>query len=97
MVETVAPRLVGRVPVVTLHDAIYSTLPSLATIEAAFNDTFDAIGCRLPQNPVRQHGVNTWSIWPPPNRMVSGDFDRDQGFEDDGLPPSRPPIAPPSR
>jgi hypothetical protein len=47
VVETVAPRLVGRVPVVTLHDAIFSTRHCLATVEAAFNEVFAEIGCRL--------------------------------------------------
>jgi hypothetical protein len=47
VIEQVAPRLVGRVPTVTLHDAIYSTLPSLPAVEAAFDETFDEIGCHL--------------------------------------------------
>ena len=47
VVETVAPRLIGRVPVVTLHDAIYSTYRSLGTVVAAFREVFDEIGCRL--------------------------------------------------
>ncbi len=47
VVETVSPRLVGRVPCITLHDAIYSTGPNLAAVESAFLETFDAIGCRL--------------------------------------------------
>jgi len=47
VVETVSPRLVGRVPVVTLHDAIYTTAESLPVVESAFNETFAEIGCRL--------------------------------------------------
>jgi hypothetical protein len=47
VIENVAPRLVGRVPVVTLHDAIYSTLHSLEAVEAAFHEVFDEIGFRL--------------------------------------------------
>ena len=47
VVETVAPLLIGRVPCLTLHDAIFSSLPSLPEVEAAFNRTFDEIGCRL--------------------------------------------------
>jgi hypothetical protein len=47
VVEQVAPRLIGRAPCITLHDAIYSTQRSLPTVEEAFQDTFDAIGCRL--------------------------------------------------
>lgn len=44
VVETVAPRLVGRIPVVTLHDAIYSRRPDVGTVADAFNDVFDEIG-----------------------------------------------------
>lgn len=47
VVEQVAPRLVGRVPCVTLHDAIYSTQRSLPDVETAFNDVFNEIGVRL--------------------------------------------------
>ena len=47
VVERVAPRLTGRVPCLTLHDAIYSTQGSLAAVENAFAEVFDAIGCRL--------------------------------------------------
>ncbi len=47
VIEQVAPRLVGRVPVITLHDAIYSTCGCLARVEEAFADVFDAIDFRL--------------------------------------------------
>jgi hypothetical protein len=47
VVEQVAPRLIGRVPCLTLHDAIYSTMQSLPAVEEAFEETFDEIGCRL--------------------------------------------------
>jgi hypothetical protein len=47
VVERVSPRLLGRVPVVTLHDAIYSTRYNLPTIEGAFGEAFDEIGFRL--------------------------------------------------
>ncbi len=47
VVETVAPRLVGRVPILTLHDSLYSTRCCLAAVEEAFNEVFDAIGFRL--------------------------------------------------
>jgi hypothetical protein len=47
VVEQVAPRLVGRVPCVTLHDAIYSTLRSLTAVEATFEEVFDEIGIHL--------------------------------------------------
>ena len=44
VIETVAPRLVGRIPVVTLHDAIYSRRPDVGTVVDAFGDVFDEIG-----------------------------------------------------
>lgn len=44
VVETVAPRLVGRIPVVTLHDAIYSRRPDVGTVVDVFKDVFDEIG-----------------------------------------------------
>jgi hypothetical protein len=48
VVEQVAPRLVGRVPCITLHDAIYSRRSALDTVEAAFSEVFDTtIGFRL--------------------------------------------------
>ncbi len=47
VIENVAPRLIGRVPCLTLHDAIYSTVQSLPAVEEAFNEVFDEIGCRL--------------------------------------------------
>jgi hypothetical protein len=45
--QQVAPLLIGRVPFITLHDAIFSTLPALGAVEEAFNDAFDDIGFRL--------------------------------------------------
>jgi len=47
VIEQVAPRLVDRVPCLTLHDAIYSTRPALPTVRAAFDAAFEAIGFRL--------------------------------------------------
>ena len=47
VVENVAPRLVGIVPVVTLHDAIFSRIDGLDTVEAAFEEVFDVLGFRL--------------------------------------------------
>ena len=47
VIERVSPRLLGRVPCITLHDAIFSTCQSLPTIEQAFGETFDEIGFRL--------------------------------------------------
>jgi hypothetical protein len=47
VVERVAPRLVGRVPCVTLHDAIYTARGCLPVVETAFNEVFDEIGFHL--------------------------------------------------
>jgi hypothetical protein len=47
VIEQVAPRLVGRVPCITLHDAIFTTLPHLPLVEAAFDEVFDEIGFHL--------------------------------------------------
>ncbi len=47
VVENVAPRLVGKVAVVTLHDAIYSRVNELEVVETAFHDVFDAIGFKM--------------------------------------------------
>lgn len=47
VVEQVAPRLVGCVPIVTLHDAIYSTVGNLPAVEEAFQSVFHAIGFSL--------------------------------------------------
>ncbi|MFH1919780.1 MAG: hypothetical protein ABIP48_07855 [Planctomycetota bacterium] len=51
VIEKVAPRLVGRVPVLTLHDAIYSTRRCLATVKEAFEEVFEQIGFRLVVKP----------------------------------------------
>ena len=45
--ERVSPRLLGRVPCITLHDAIFTTRHGLTTAERAFEETFDEIGLRL--------------------------------------------------
>ena len=47
VVETVAPRLVGRVRIVTLHDAIYSRRLDVGTVAAAFREVFDEIGFEM--------------------------------------------------
>ena len=47
VIHQVAPRLVGRVPCITLHDAIFSSLRSLPAVEAAFQEVFDTIGFRF--------------------------------------------------
>jgi hypothetical protein len=47
VVETVAPRLIGRVPIVTLHDAIYSRRREVGTVADAFHETFKDLGCSM--------------------------------------------------
>ena len=47
VIETVAPRLVGRVPILTLHDAIYSRVQDVAVVRDAFQETFDDLGIRM--------------------------------------------------
>ena len=44
VIHTVAPRLVGRIPVVTLHDSLYGRLRDLDTVEDAFKATCDSLG-----------------------------------------------------
>jgi hypothetical protein len=47
VIENVAPRLVGQIPFVTLHDAIYCRGSDLPRVESAFEETFDEIGFRV--------------------------------------------------
>ena len=47
VVETVAPRLLGRMPIMTLHDAIYSRVGDVGTVLAAFDEVFNELGFRL--------------------------------------------------
>lgn len=47
VIENVAPRLIGALPCITLHNAIYSTMQSLPAVEEAFAETFDELGIRL--------------------------------------------------
>lgn len=47
VVENVAPKLVGRIPIVTLHDAIYSRTRDRPLVHQAFEDVFKELGCRL--------------------------------------------------
>ena len=44
VIENVSPRLLGRIPFVTLHDAIFSRQYDVSKVSDAFNDTFDDIG-----------------------------------------------------
>jgi hypothetical protein len=47
----VAPLLVGRIPIVTLHDAIYCRERDLPLVRAAFEEVFARIGFRLGMKP----------------------------------------------
>lgn len=47
VIETVAPKLVNRCPIVPLHDAIYCCPADLPLVRAAFEDAFDEIGYRI--------------------------------------------------
>jgi hypothetical protein len=47
VVENVAPRLVGRFPIVTLHDAIFARIEDLPAVVDAFGETFEELGLPL--------------------------------------------------
>ena len=47
VIEHVAPRLLGRVPVMTLHDAIYCRCADLPKVEAAFRDAMADLDIQL--------------------------------------------------
>jgi hypothetical protein len=51
VIQNVAPRLVGRIPILTLHDAIYGRKSDLPVVEAAFDETFSDLGFRLSLKP----------------------------------------------
>lgn len=51
VIEQVSPKLVDRLPIVTLHDAVYSTVPDLGRVEDAFQETMAEIGWRLALKP----------------------------------------------
>jgi len=44
VIHSVAPRLVGRIPVLSLHDALYGRLGDLDDIEQAFHDAITQAG-----------------------------------------------------
>jgi ATP-dependent protease ClpP protease subunit len=44
VIHSVAPRLVERIPILSLHDAIYSRLGDLDTVETAFHDAITPAG-----------------------------------------------------
>jgi hypothetical protein len=47
VIENVAPRLIGRIPVVTLHDAIFSRAADVCDVLGAFEEAFQTLGFRL--------------------------------------------------
>ena len=47
MIERVAPKLVDWLPVVTLHDAVYSAVHDLGQVEDAFRESLEEVGWRL--------------------------------------------------
>ena len=47
VIERVAPKLVERLPVVTLHDAVYSAVHDLGQVEDAFRESLEEVGWRL--------------------------------------------------
>jgi hypothetical protein len=47
VIENVAPRLVEKIPFLSLHDAIYARAVDVSTVVAAFEETFDRLGFRL--------------------------------------------------
>jgi hypothetical protein len=47
VVENVAPHLIGRFPIVTLHDAIFARTEDLPAVVDAFGETFKALGIQL--------------------------------------------------
>jgi hypothetical protein len=54
VIENVAPRLVARgIPIVTLHDAIYSRVGDVPAVVDAFEETFKELGLRLKLKPER--------------------------------------------
>ena len=47
VVETVAPRLLGRVRILTLHDAIFSRRRDVRKVKDAFREVFDERGFEM--------------------------------------------------
>jgi hypothetical protein len=47
VIENVAPLLVDKIPIVTLHDAIYGRVRDLGTIDGAFHEVFGRLGMCL--------------------------------------------------
>jgi hypothetical protein len=47
VIHRVCPTLIGRIPIITLHDSIYSRVDGLAVVETAFEEVFRTMGFRL--------------------------------------------------
>ena len=47
VIHTVAPKLVERIPIVTLHDAIYCRAGDIQIVKAAFEEAFQELGIRI--------------------------------------------------
>lgn len=47
VIETIAPRLIGEIPILTLHDSIYGRSQDVGTVQDAFLGTFEDLGIRL--------------------------------------------------
>jgi hypothetical protein len=47
VIENVAPKLAGLIPVLTLHDAIYSRVQDIQVVQDAFAETFQELGIHL--------------------------------------------------
>jgi len=51
VIEEVSPELIDRLPVVTLHDAVYSRERDLGQVEEAFDQVLERIGWKLSFRP----------------------------------------------
>ena len=47
VIERVAPKLVERLPIVTLHDAVYGAVHDLGQVADVFRETLEEVGWRL--------------------------------------------------
>lgn len=76
VIETVAPRLVEKIPIVTLHDAIYGRASDVPQIEQAFKETFDSLGYRLALRPEFHGPKSTPPIGEPTAEPPKGTDDK---------------------
>ena len=47
VIEQVAPRLIGKVPIVTLHDAVFSRRRDVCEVADGFRKVFDELGFKM--------------------------------------------------